>query len=361
MIIMPSRCATVGTTSRNVLAAAADGVERFIDLHGGDSCRVLGKAGIPESRLGDPKRPLDLGSYIGMMELAAADTRNGNFGLWFGQQFQPQRLGLIGDIALSSPTLGTALANLAWLFPFHQQATETKIVRKDRSLRLEYRVLDGRILQRRQDAELTMGMFANIFRCCLGQSWAPEGVYFEHPKPEASREHQNAFDAPIYFGQRTNALVFRDLYLDCKMPGADLLRFTRLCDELVHISGGTGELSFLDMVKGEIRSALPGGNPHVDSIAELMHIPRWTFQRRLADSGHTFSEMIETVRRDLSALYVSQPCIAITDISFMLGYSEVSAFSRAFSRWFGIPPQSFRQEKMSVRNRGSTVSGSRAL
>lgn len=328
---------------RNILAAAACGVTRFIGHHGASPERVLVAAGVDERQLDDPKLSLDLGAYVRLMELAAGETANDNFGLWFGQQFQPAMLGLIGEIAIASPTLGSALSNLAELFPYHQQATETRFARDGEFLRLEYRILDGQILERRQDAELTMGMFANVVRHALGPHWAPEEVHFEHARPEAWKDHETAFAAPAHFGQRTNALVFRARDLDRPMPQGDLRRLTRLRDELVTLAGGTGVLSFLNRVRGEVRSRFPDGYPHVEEVADALGMARWTLQRRLADHGLSFSDVVEEVRRDLAALYVRQPHIPIADIGFMLGYSEVSAFSRASKRWFGASPQRLRQ------------------
>lgn len=327
---------------RNILAAAANGVRGFIAAQGGDADEVFVRVGVDERQLGDPKLALDLGAYVGMMEEAAAQTGNDNFGLRYGQQFQPAMLGLIGEIALASPNLGAALANLAQLFPYHQQATETRFVRDGELLRLEYRILDGDILQRRQDAELTMGMFANVFRHCLGGEWVPEEIHCEHARPESWREHEQAFGAPVHFGQRTNAVVFRDRELDRRMPQGDLARLTRLRDELLLVAGGTGAVSFLDRVKGEVRSRLPDGAPPVEEVADALGFARWTLQRRLGDWGMAYSDVVDAVRRDLAALHVRQRHVPVAEIGFMLGYSEVSAFSRAFRRWYGVSPQAFR-------------------
>ncbi|SEH25372.1 AraC-type DNA-binding protein [Magnetospirillum fulvum] len=337
----PSGC--LENRQRNILAAAASGVARFILSHGGQADTVFSRAGVSEDCLGNPILALDLGAYCAMMELAAGETRHDNFGLWFGQQFQPHDLGLIGEIALASPTLGAAVENLATLFPFHQQATETRFVREGEMLRLEYRILDGRILERRQDAELTMGMFANVFRTCLGRDWAPEEVQFEHPQPLDWREHRTAFDAPVQFAQRTNCLVFRDRDLGRRMPGGDLARLTGLRAHLIALAGGTGITPFLDRVRAEIRSRLPEGAAHIEDVAEGLGLARWTLQRRLAEYGIAFSALAEEVRRDLAEHYVRQAHIPLSDLAFFLGYSELSAFTRAFSRWFGLSPSKARE------------------
>jgi len=328
---------------RNILAAAASGVAGFIDRQGGHAETVFERVGIRGASLGDPMVPLDLGAYCAMMELAAAETGNDNFGLWFGQQFQPQALGLIGEIALAAPTLGAALQALAELFPFHQQATETRFAIEGERIRLEYRILDGRILERRQDAELTMGMFTNVVRTCLGLDWTPEEVWLEHPRPEAWRDHDKAFDAPVHFGQRTNAVVVRGRDLGRRMPGGDLGRLTALRARLIALAGGTGQTPLLDRVKAEIRSRLPEGEARVESVAEALGMARWTLQRRLAGQGLAFSDLVDLVRRDLAAAYLRQPHLPLSDLAFFLGYSELSAFTRAFTRWFDLSPSQARQ------------------
>lgn len=336
----PGRCPPI--VQRHILAAAACGVTSFIERQGGRADRVLRRAGVDERSLDQPTLPLDLGSYVAMMEAAAEDTGNDNFGLLYGRQFQPEMLGLIGSIALASPTLGAALDNLARLFPFHQQATETRFCRDGDLLRLEYRILDGRVVERLQDAELTMGMFANVVRACLGPGWMPEEVQFEHARPEGWRQHEAVFDAPAHFGQRTNALIMRDRDLDRRMPGGDLGRLTELSDRLIRIARDTGPPGLLDRVKTEIRARLPEGCPYVEQVADSLGIARWTLQRRLADEGLAFSDLVEQVRRDLATIYVRQRHVPVADIAFLLGYSEVSAFSRAFRRWYGLSPNALR-------------------
>ena len=329
-------------SQRSVLAAATTGFTDFLTRNGGTADRVLARAGMAEDQLSDINRPVDLASYVRMMELAANNTGNDNFGLWFGQQFRPEMLGLIGGIAIASATLGAALVNVARYFPYHQQATHTAFTQRGELFSLEYRIIDGGIVERRHDAELTLGMFANIFRHCLGPQWAPEQVHFEHPKPAAWRDHTQAFSAPVHFGQRTNALIFRGGHLHQRMPSGDLNKAGLLSDQLIRISGGTGTLSLLDHVKGEIRSRLPGGVPDIGTIADSVGFQRWTLQRRLADYGLNFSAVIDQVRRELAERHLRQRYVSVMEISDLLGYSELSAFSRAFRRWFGIPPQQYR-------------------
>lgn len=191
-------------------------------------------------------------------------------------------------------------------------------------------------------------MFANVLRRCLGRGLAPERVEFEHPRPGDWREHERAFDAPVYFGRRSNALVFRNRELQRAMPGRDLAQLPRLCEELARVGGGGGAiaLAFMDRVRSEIRASLSEGVPHIETVAELL---RWTLQRRLAEHGYSYSDLVEEVRCDLAMAYLAQPQLPLADIASLLGYSEPSAFTRAFCRRYGVPPLRMRAQRVAVR------------
>lgn len=328
-----------------VLSSAANGIMEFISISGTDPERVLNTAGIDETDIRHDRRMMDLHSYCELLEIAAKDSQDDNFGLRYGRNFTPERLGLIGDIAIHSPSLSHSLGNLARYFPYHQQNTHTAFRQSDGYCHLEYRILDGFILQRRQDAELTMGMYLNVVRRCLGNRWSPDEVHFEHPKPEHWQEHESVFNAPVYFNMKTNALVFRADDLHRPMPGWSAGQVRELCDALMALMAlttSTGRLSLSQQVAGEIRVLLPDGYPHIEQVADTLRMTRWTLQRRLADEAHVFSDLVEKVRRRLARLYLGEAHLPINDIAGILGYSELSAFSRACARWFEAPPSKVR-------------------
>lgn len=250
-------------------------------------------------------------------------------------------LGLIGFIALASPTLGEAAKNLAHYFPLHQSGTRTRLFTRDGLLHLEYQIVDGRIVNRRQDAELTMGMFVNLFRHCLGRTWSPEEVHLEHAAPQAPEEHEHAFHAPIFFGRGSNRLVFRNDQLDRPMPGADPQLLSLLRATLTRVAQTT-QLAFKDRLTGEIRTHLAAGEVKFPDIAAALRMSQSALLRRLEDENIGFAKLVEQVRREQARAYLAQRHIAVSEIALLLGYSEISAFSRAFKRWEGISPNHYR-------------------
>ena len=151
-----------------VLASAATGIVEDIERQGGDVEGVFASAAIAPSVAGAPTLRLRLASFCALFEGAARSTGNDNFGLWFGNSFRPRDLGMRGYSAISAQTLGCAIENLVELFPLHQESSLMRLVAGNSLGRLEYQITAPSILERRQDAELSLGMFLNVFRECLG-------------------------------------------------------------------------------------------------------------------------------------------------------------------------------------------------
>jgi len=332
-----------------IIASAATGIVEFIERYGGDIDSIFGNAGITPDMAGSPTLKLELKSYCQLFEVASIVTKCGNFGLWFGNQFQPRDLGLWGYSAISAPTLGAALRNLVEFFRYHQEASWMSLKRVENGLmRLEYQIAAPDIIDRRQDAELSLGMFLNVFRDCLGQQWVPEEVHFEHPRPLESDEHQKAFGAPVYFSLPHNALLFRPEIMSEQMPYSDakLMGVMQMC--LKRLSNEENRCaSIIDRVKAVIRAKLPNGHPTLGDVADTLRIGPSVIQSKLAAEGLMYKELVELVRRELAMAYIKQRHLPFSEIALLLGYSELSAFSRAVHRWTGQSPRACRDGEIS--------------
>jgi len=327
---------------RGVLSAAAAGLSDFIGAQGGDVDRIFGVSGIDPENLACPTLSLDLVSYCRVMEEAAHLAGRDNFGLHYGQQFRPQSLGLIGYIGLCSETLGQALRNLVSAFPFHQHATFIQLTEKSDSWQLDYQVRHGAILARRQDAELTLGMFLNLIRHAAGKYWAPRAVHFEHPRPEYWHEHCKVFDAPVYFDQPYNSLIIAKTDLVRKMPEHDPMLLLVMQDAIRRLSATPISQGYLNQTRSAIHLQLVSGEPSLEAVAEQQGLSAWSLQRRLRDENTSFSAQVDAVRKEMATQYLRQPHLSVSEMALLLGYSEVSAFSRAFRRWFGCSPRHCR-------------------
>lgn len=298
---------------------------------------------------GLPTLQMKLSSFCQLYEEAARQTKNPSFGLWFGNQFMPHDLGLWGYAAISSPTLGAALENWVELFPYHQELSMLRLTSRDDGMAmLEYQILAPDIIERSQDAELSLGMFLNLFRECLGRHWTPEEVFLEHPMPEDAEAHETAFGAPTYFSQPVNALVFRPEILEQPMPRRDLALMTIMRTCLEQLGSRRDKYETLgDHVRMVVRTKLTEGCPSLETVSEEMGLSPSSIQRELAMDGLTYKELVQATRRDLALSYLKQRHLPLSEVALLLGYSELSAFSRAVRRWTGESPKAIRSRLLS--------------
>lgn len=329
-------------SNQGVLSAAASGLSDFIIQQGADVDRVFGSSGINPERLLSPTLSLYLPNYCKVLEYAAEQSGCDNFGLYYGQQFQPKSLGLIGYIALCSPDLESALKNMANYFHLHQKDTMTRMLDLGECWRIDYQIQHGAILTRRQDAEFTIGIFMNVIREMLGQHYSPREIHFEHTRPEFWQEHSKLFNAPVFFEQPYNSIVLLKKDLQCSMPMHDSMLFKVMLDTLHLLNVATPLQSLSDQVRSHIQIELADGEPHLEKIASDLGFTSCVLTRRLKAEGLNYSALVEAVRCELADYYIKQKNIPISEMAFLLGYSEVSAFSRAFKRWFGVNPRQFR-------------------
>ncbi len=328
-----------------MLAAATSGATELFRKHGGDIDRIFGCAGLKLEDISNPLEELNLHQYCRLFNEAARQTRNPYIGLEFGHNFSPKQLGMLGFAAISAPTLAAALRNMETYFPAHQNHTSFGLIQDCDILWLSYRIFDPRVRSRRQDAELSVGMFCNIFKTALGPSWTPLEVRFEHDSLGEKEKHEKFFGAPVQFGRRTNAIAFRRRDLDALMPDCDPYLASVIepflqgrCEAQSNAQG------FAAAVRNEVKLHLGERIPTVSDMANLFGVTEPAFQKQLRAHGLLFGDILKAARHELALHYIADPDIPLTEIAYSLGYSELSAFSRAFRNWTGMSPQRYRRQ-----------------
>jgi AraC-like DNA-binding protein len=93
-----------------------------------------------------------------------------------------------------------------------------------------------------------------------------------------------------------------------------------------------------------LASALRGGDPSLEAIARQMHLSGRTLQRKLQAEGSSFADVLDRTRRSTADVYLRRRELALTEVAYLLGFSEQSAFTRAFQRWYGMPPSRYREQ-----------------
>ena len=327
-----------------ILSAAADGAVGLFARNGGDVEKIFAAAGVRVNDLAGPVAEVNLAQYCALFELASHSTHNHNIGLHFGNSFQPKQLGMLGYTAISSPTLAAALRNMELYFSAHQNQTSFGLIPDDGIIWLSYKIFDPRIVDRRQDAELSLGMFCNIFKSALGNNWRPLEVRFEHEKPDNINDHERLFGSPIVFGRRTNAVGFHHRDLDAIMPKQDPYLFAVVTAFLEgRLKLQSNPVDFSQIVRNEIKMHLGTRLPTMQEISNVLGISDHALQKKLRSHGLNFTDIVKAARHELALHYMNDANLPLTEVAYSLGYSELSSFSRAFRNWTGMNPQRYRR------------------
>ncbi len=331
--------------SPKVLASAASGVTQLIASYGADIESIFGSSGISTVVLSDPLNEIGLNQYCNLFNEAAIQTQCEIFGLRFGANFKINSLGPIGYIASNSPTLSAALTNFVKYFPAHQDNSLLSITQNQDVLQLNYEILDPLIDNKRQDAELSIGIFCDIFRHCIGSRWAPLEIHLAHPcHSENSKEYESVFKCPVLFNQPSNTIVFDRNDLSAIMPDSDPLLFSIIESMLLkrkELKASPEDL--VSEITQHIKIKLSESVPTLAQIANSFSLSSACLQRKLKEQGVCYNDLLKVVRQELAIKYVSDTQMQLTEAAFVLGYSELSAFSRAFRTWTGMSPQKFRR------------------
>jgi AraC-like DNA-binding protein len=172
-------------------------------------------------------------------------------------------------------------------------------------------------------------------------------VLFTHAQPERIEEYERTFGpGRLRFGAPFNGFSFDRRALELPLQGSDpkLNDLLRKHAELLLAELPKAQ-SLTEKVRDMIAQQLSGGNPNAERIAHELHISPRTLGRKLEHEGTTFKELLSDMRRRAAIRYVGGHDLGLSEIAFLLGFSQTAAFHRAFKRWTGQTPLEYRRAR----------------
>lgn len=193
--------------------------------------------------------------------------------------------------------------------------------------------------------ETTFVMLIGILREVTGQEIYPLQVSFQHPCTDSSL-YQAYFKSPVQFGASENFLLFRIQDLDIPAIKADRHIQEYLLERMEEEKQGISIKadSLLRDIQKLIKESLPSGIPSIIQVADHHGLSARTLKRRLGEKGKTFRELVQNVQQQEAMVLLKNTRQSISEIAFLTGFSEQSAFNRAFRRWTGKPPSDYRKQ-----------------
>ena len=203
---------------------------------------------------------------------------------------------------------------------------------------------DGeRRLGLRLSNEATIASIAAISDEVCTARFQPEAIYFRHHAPRSTTTHERHFHCPVHFGSDMDALlVSHALVKEANHLGdRSISTFfdTHLEEEL---SKYDDSASLEHRVRIQVSQSLSQGVPRISDVAGYLGMSGRTLQRRLSERGYAFQALVDESRRELAERLLEETEYPLAEVAFLTGFSEQSAFNRAFKRWAGQTPRSFR-------------------
>ena len=339
-----------------ISVAATIGLLEAIEAAGAKPDQVLEASGVKASMLtqGDGFIPCVL--FARLLEEAARATGDDCFGLHFGERFNPKNVGPLTYVVLNSPSVGLADQQVARYLKLYNQAAQVSAAVDGQRALMTY-ALAGLGFHARQQNEYGMVIRLNTIRMMVGSRWGPLEVHFAHEQPPNTSEHERIFCAPVLFGYPTNSFSVEAEFLNCRVPAADpgLFRIMKTYLEEV-LEKLPQEDDVIAPVRRAIAEILREGEPTLSRIAKKLGVGPRTLQRQLQMRQMKFKSLADETRRHFALNYLQDSKNTLAEIAFLLGYSEASAFNRAFKRWTGLTPLAYRRQPRNI-GRGAQLWG----
>ncbi len=263
-------------------------------------------------------------------------------GVHIGRQIKPYHLGVLGYLALSSPNLISFLACFQKLQPLVQNSSKLSAKMVDDQLMLTWNPIS--VWQPQLSNEILVAGFFKIAQVITDRfDITPRQVEFPAPAPDDPAIYDALFGCPVRFDSDRLRLWLPMELLTSPISGSDPhLKF--LLDQQAEalLLALPNSDPFLNDVQLAIVEVLKEGEPSAQKVAQKLNCSLRTFYRRIDEHDLQYSQLLSNTRFELARKYLADPQLSLPEIALLLGYSEQSAFSRAFRTWANCSPSEYR-------------------
>ncbi|MEF2074741.1 helix-turn-helix domain-containing protein [Consotaella aegiceratis] len=285
----------------------------------------------------------------------AEDERKHTLGLRLASQAPLRAYNAVMYAFLSSPSLHAGLEALVRYQEIHTLASKLEILRGLRGDILRVKLADGAVPTTRTQVEYCLGLVWRYIQWQTGNTISPAEVRLRRPRlPD--EPYSSFFSCTVLFDQDDDAILLDE--------GACAARSLHDCPEILRSAtcAADEQLARLETDNITLRTQIvlrkltdSSSNVTIDEAARRLNMSSRTLQRRLAESGTTFTQVVDQFRAELARHLLSQTTAPIKQISSRCGFADQRAFNRAFRRWADLSPVHFRKRsKMLLQREGAT-------
>lgn len=327
----------------SVVNSAAAGLLECVETHGGSRRSVLMRSGLDHldfERLDDR---MPVAQFSRLIHEAALATDCNDISLRFARRYDIRRLGPVGYLLHHGETLAAALEDYRLYFHTLQSHTEITFEIEGSLAHVGYRVSDRLNYDKRHDAQFSTAIILYLAEQMCGRHWQLDGVEFEHERLRSCAYAGLLGTDNIDFGGRTNRFSFPAKLLEIRNRHADRQLTSILRDFLCSSRQQLAREDPLDQITETVATLVQQGkDARIEAVARFLGMSTRRVQRECERQRTTYSAIRSAAIMQFAAELVAHDTMPLTEIALLLGFSESSAFSRAFKNYMGMSPSRYR-------------------
>lgn len=315
----------------------------YAEQTGIDRQELLRLASLTPANLADPDTRLPMSAALKLWRFILEREAGTAIGVRIGSTCGARSLGLVGYAMYYSHDLLEAFQRLSRYVRIISEAVQFDVAKDGEQTTMSFNAHPS-LLALRHPVEAQITAVLTIGREITQSDLVPLEIQLPFLCPGDSNEYREMLRCPVHFSRPDAAMIFATSQMRLPIKGSDptlSAYLEQLADSTLKSLGSPNE-DFVDKVRRLLWSQLPGGRPDLWRTASKLGISARTLQRRLRENGTSYSALLEKLRRELAGHLLADRKLAVSEVAFLLGYSEPSAFQRAFRRWRSVSPRQFK-------------------
>jgi AraC-like DNA-binding protein len=325
------------------LATIGQIVKKMFELHGLDAQALLGEQGITLDAIRDPNARIPARAWDGLARRTLTLIGDPAFGLRAAHCWHPSNLGALGYAWLSSSTLRTGLQRVVRYWRLLGEKTAAHLEDNHGGLTTVFESGRADPVVGAITADFTMSLLVSMCRMNYGDALRPVAVSLKRPRSDGWQVYRGHYGCPVHFAAAEDSFTLARGDADRTLPSSNREIAATLDHTLARQLARLDRTNVVARCRASLLEQFSSGKLSEEDMAQQLNMSRRTLQRKLADVETTYQQLVDETRHDLALGYIEDPRNSITDITFMLGFSQQSAFTRAFRRWTGHAPSEYRQ------------------
>ena len=327
--------------------STAVAIHQTLQSYGVNADEVLRDAGLSMAQISDPRCRIETSTFTRYVDMAMEQSGDPCFCLHFVDFIHPTTFHAFGLALLSSSTLRAFCNRFERYFTFlttHEQCA----IQEDR---------DGLLVEFSFDVELenkhvvnsllegTLATMIKFIRFMYRPDYEPREVHLMRSKdPDLTATYQQYLGHKLVFESDKHAVCLDAADLDVPLPAANAELARQNDQVVVTFLAKMDRANVPAQVHAKLIDLLPSGECSKTQIASALFMSVRTLHNKLAQAGTNYQQLLDQTRRELAEQYMKQPGISVSEIAYLLGFSDCSNFSRAFQRWTGASPSKYRDD-----------------